>query len=129
MTQAVKNSDTATKNPPRHSLALLLTGLVYVLFHLRLGPSAAAILSGTLAQMLLTAPYAIGFTCLLLYCYRRLGGATQRPSWAGIARIFFTMGILFAFFFALYEYGGGNPLQEGTSSAAGSWRDILPQLR
>lgn len=113
----------------RNTVALVLTGLAYVLFHLRLGADSAAILSGTLAQMLLTAPYAIGFTYLLLYVYRRISREAVRPHWTRILRIFFTMGILFAFFLALYEHGGGDPYREGPTSAAGFWQDVLQMLR
>ena len=113
----------------RNTVALVLTGLAYLLFHLRLGADSAAIFSGTLAQMLLTAPYAIGFTYLLLYAYRRLSRETVRPHWARILRIFFTMGILFAFFFALYEHGGGDPYGADATSAAGFWQDVLQMLR
>ncbi len=127
--QESKTPDKAAEHALRNTVSLLLTGLIYLLFHLRLGPNASAVFSGTLAQMLLTTPYAIGFTCLLLYCYRRLSGTAQRPAWSAVARIFLTMGILFAFFFALYEYGGGKPLQEGGASAADFWRGIFPQLQ
>ncbi len=113
----------------RNTVTLVLTGLVYVLFHLRLGADSAAIFSGTLAQMLLTAPYAIGFTYLLLYLYRRISRESVQPHWTRVLRIFFTMGILFAFFFALYEHGGGNPYREGATSAAGFWQDVLQMLR
>lgn len=113
----------------RNTVALVLTGLAYVLFHLRLGADSAAIFSGTLAQMLLTAPYAIGFTYLLLYLYRRISRERVRPHWTRILRIFFTMGILFAFFFALYEHGGGDPYKEGATSAASFWQDVLQMLR
>ena len=120
------------ESPLRNTVTLVLSGLAYVLFHLRLGADAAAILTGTLAQMLLTAPYAIGFTYLLLYVYRRIanhGKQSQRPHWSKVLRIFFTMGILFAFFFALYEHGGGNPYQEEATNAAGFWQNALQKLR
>ncbi len=112
-------------------LALLVSGTLYVAMHLRLGPDAAAIASGTFLQMLYTAPYSIGFTYLLLYIHRRLSPDTpKRPGWIKILRIFFTVGIFFGFFFALYEYGGGqSPFEAKSASEAGFWQGVLQMLR
>ncbi|WP_339138621.1 MAG: hypothetical protein WGN25_09950 [Candidatus Electrothrix sp. GW3-4] len=86
----------------REKFTLFLTVAAYLLFHLRLGPSAASIVTGTAAQLLTTAPYSLGFTWILVIIIRFLHDG-KRPSWDRIARIFFTIGILFAFYFALYE--------------------------
>ncbi|MCI5140684.1 MAG: hypothetical protein D3909_02935 [Candidatus Electrothrix sp. ATG1] len=86
----------------QEKFTLVLTAAVYLLFHLRLGSSAASIITGTAAQLLTTAPYSIGFTWILVIIIRFLH-ADKRPAWDRIARIFFTIGILFAFYFALYE--------------------------
>ena len=95
----------------REKITLTLTALAYLLFHLRLGGDAEAILSGTVYQILLTAPYALGFTYLIAVVFRRISGSGW-PPWDRLLRIFFTIGILFAFFLALYEYAGGKPLEE-----------------
>ncbi len=88
----------------REKITLTLTGLAWLVFHVRTGPDAASIFSGTFIQIMTTTPYALGFTYILVIMIRYFtGGAT--PPWDRIARIFFTIGILFAFFFALYEYG------------------------
>jgi hypothetical protein len=55
-------------------------------------------------QLLTTAPYCIGITFVLVVIIRYMHDG-KRPAWDRIARIFFTIGILFAFYFALYEYG------------------------
>lgn len=86
----------------REKFTLLLSAAAYLLFHLRLGPSAESIITGTAAQLLTTAPYSIGFTWILLIIIRFLHKG-KRPARDRIARIFFTIGILFAFYFALYE--------------------------
>lgn len=86
----------------REKFTLFLTATAYLIFHLRLGPSAASSITGTVAQLLTTAPYCIGFTWILVILIRFLY-AGKRPPWDRIARIFFTIGILFAFYFALYE--------------------------
>lgn len=124
-----QETKTPRESSQRNIVALVLTGLTYLLFHLRLGTDAATTASATLAQMLLTAPYAIGFTYLLLYVYRRLSAEPVRPAWTRVLRIFFTMGIVFAFFFALYEHGGGSPFDSEAPSATGFWRDVLQKLR
>jgi len=87
----------------REKLTFVLTALAYLLFHIRTGPNLAAIASGTFLQIMTTLPYAVGFTYVLIVILRHLSGTT--PPWDRILRIFFTIGILFAFFFALYEYG------------------------
>lgn len=84
---------------------MTLTALAYFLFHLRMGADAGAIVSGTVYQMLLTAPYALGFAYIIAVVFRRISGSGW-PPWDRLLRIFFTVGILFAFFFALYEYAG-----------------------
>ncbi len=86
----------------RERLTLVLIAAAYLLFHLRLGPTAADIITGTTKQLLTTAPYSIGFTWILVLILRFLHQGKQL-AWDRIARIFFTIGILFAFYFALYE--------------------------
>ncbi len=88
----------------REKITFVLTALAYLLFHLRTGPNLAAVASGTFIQIMTTLPYAVGFTYVLVVILRHLSGGTT-PPWDRIFRIFFTIGILFAFFFALYEYG------------------------
>ena len=87
----------------REKLTFIITALAYLLFHIRTGPDLATIVSGTFLQIMTTLPYAVGFTYVLVVIIRHLTGTT--PPWDRIFRIFFTIGILFAFFFALYEYG------------------------
>ncbi len=94
----------------REKITFILTGLAYLLFHLRMGQDAGAILSGTFGQILLTAPYTIGFTYLAIIFIRYSSGGNW-PPWDRIGRIFFTIGILLAFFFALYEYASKEKLE------------------
>jgi hypothetical protein len=117
----------------REKITFILTALAYLLFHLRLGADANAVLAGTLYQILLTAPYALGFTYIVAVVFRRLSGKGWLP-WDRLFRVFFTVGILFAFFFALYEYAGqGQPLAdrklEADSSVSRFFEDVLRQVR
>ncbi len=94
----------------REKITFILTALAYLLFHLRLGADMETIVFETVCQMLMTAPYALGFTYIIAFMFRRMSGSGW-PPWDRLLRIFFTVGIVFAFFFALYEYGGqGQPL-------------------
>ena len=90
-----------------------------------------AIVSGTVYQMLLSAPYALGFTYIIAVMFRRISGSGWLP-WDRLLRIFFTIGILFAFFLALYEYGGGQP-PEGTLRSGASvsqfFEDAIRKVR
>ena len=117
----------------KDKISFVLTALAYLLFHLRLGANALEIVSGTVRQMLLTAPYALGFTYITAVAFRRLSGKGWLP-WDRLCRIFFTVGILFAFFFALYEYAAqGQPpealKQKESSSVSRFFEDVLQKVR
>jgi hypothetical protein len=116
----------------REKISFILTALAYVLFHLRLGTDVAATLTGTTYQILLTAPYALGFTYIVAVVFRRLSGKGWLP-WNRLFRVFFTVGILFAFFFALYEYAaqGLPPEQQpqNRSTAERIFEDVLQRVR
>ena len=88
----------------REKFTLAITGLIWLIFHVRTGPDMSSILSGTFVQIMTTAPYSIGFTYILVILIRYFTGGST-PPWDRIIRIFFTIGIFFAFYFALYEYG------------------------
>ena len=117
----------------REKITFILTALAYVLFHLRLGANVEAILVGTTYQVLLTAPYALGFTYIVAVVFRRLSGQGWLP-WDRLLRVFFTVGILFAFFFALYEYAAqGQPLEDrelrDNSSVSRFLEDVIRKVR
>lgn len=118
----------------REKITFGLTALAYLLFHLRLGADLGEMATGTVSQMLLTAPYAIGFAYIVAALLRRLTGRGW-PPWDRVVRLFFTFGILFAFFFALYEYAGqGAPQaqleqQQQRSSVSRFFEDVLPKGR
>ena len=124
-----KTENQHTETRAQAALKLAAGGLFYVLFHLRLGRTFGEGAAATIAQMLLTLPYAAGFTLVLLLAYRRLAGgdAPFKPDWTRVLRIFFTLGICFALFFALYEYGGGDPYDP--SSGGGFWGDVFRKMR
>ncbi|MDH3348841.1 MAG: hypothetical protein OEM02_12190 [Desulfobulbaceae bacterium] len=83
-------------------ISFIVTGLIYFLFHLRLGHTPGETTLETAAQLLGTFPYAAGFTYLTLL-FIRYTANDQWPPWDRIARIFFTIGMVFGLLFALYE--------------------------
>ncbi len=88
----------------REKITFIVTALAFLVFHIRTGPTMGSIIAGTVEQLMTTAPYCIGFTFVLVAIIRYMHDG-KRPAWDRIARIYFTIGILFAFYFALYEYG------------------------
>ena len=93
----------------REKLSLGLTALVYLIFHLGTNSTLdnitmGSIVSGTVQQLLTTAPYCIGFTFVLVVLLRHIHNG-QLPPWDRIARIFLTLGIIFGFYFNLYNSG------------------------
>jgi amino acid transporter len=93
----------------REKITFVLTGLAYLVFHLATNSTVdnitlGSIISGTIEQLLTTAPYCIGFTFVLVAIIRYMHKGKRLP-WDRIARIFFTIGILFGFYFNLYNSG------------------------
>ena len=77
----------------REKITFILTALAYVLFHLRLGADASATLMGTVYQVLLTAPYALGLTYIVAVVFRRLSGKSWLP-WDRLLRVFYKKKII-----------------------------------
>ena len=76
---------------------------VYVLFNLRYTPeSLVTTIRSTLVQLLVTAPFVVGLTILVVSFMQRSTGA--RLPWDRITRIYCTLGIIIGFFYALSEY-------------------------
>ncbi|MBW2328862.1 MAG: hypothetical protein JRF04_04485 [Deltaproteobacteria bacterium] len=93
----------------REKITFVLTGLAYLVFHLGTNSTVdnitlGSVISGTIEQLLTTAPYCIGFTFVLVAIIRYIHKG-KLPPWDRIARIFFTIGILFGFYFNLYNSG------------------------
>ncbi|HBI15113.1 MAG TPA: hypothetical protein DDY20_06310 [Desulfobulbaceae bacterium] len=84
-------------------ITFILTGMVYVLFHLGKAPGNGSLAVGTVMALLNTLPYEIAITYLIVVFIRRTTG--QRPPWDRILRIFFTVGIIFGLIYGLYVRG------------------------
>ena len=75
----------------------------YLLFNLRYDPgSLNTSIKSTLVQLLMTAPFVVGLTILVVSFMQRSSG--ERLPWDRIVRIYCTLGIIIGFFYALNEY-------------------------
>ena len=87
----------------KKNFSLGLVILVYLIFNLRYAPeSPAATIKSTLVQLLMTAPFVVGLTILVVSFMQRSTG--ERLPWDRVARIYCTLGIIIGFFYALSEY-------------------------
>ncbi len=84
-------------------LSLIAAGLFYVLFNLRYAAGRPLdSLTATLWQLASSAPYAAGLTFLVVSFFQRMYG--EKMDWERRFRLFFTIGIILGFFFALADY-------------------------
>jgi len=87
----------------KKNISLALVVCFYLLFNLRYTPdSLAATVKATSIQLLMTAPFVVGLTILVVSFLQRSTG--ERLPWDRIARIYCTLGIIIGFFYALNEY-------------------------
>jgi len=87
----------------KKNISLVLVICAYLLFNLRYSSeSPAATIKSTLVQLLVTAPFVVGLTILVVSFMQRSTG--ERLPWVPIARIYCTLGIIIGFFYALNEY-------------------------
>ena len=87
----------------KKNISLGLVICVYLLFNLRYSPASLFVtVKSTLVQLLMTAPFVVGLTILVVSFMQRSSG--ERLPWDRIARIYCTLGIIIGFFYALNEY-------------------------
>jgi len=87
----------------KKNISLGLVICVYLLFNLRYSPESFVVTGkSTLMQLLVTAPFVVGLTILVVSFVQRSTG--ERLPWDRIARIYCTLGIIIGFFYALNEY-------------------------
>ena len=87
----------------KKNISLGLVVCVYLLFNLRYSPASLFVtVKSTLVQLLMTSPFVVGLTILVVSFMQRSSG--ERLPWDRIARIYCTLGIIIGFFYALNEY-------------------------
>ena len=87
----------------KQNISLGLVIGFYLLFNLRYDPESLFItLRSTLVQLLMTAPFVVGLTILVVSFMQRSTG--ERLPWDRIARIYCTLGIIIGFLYSLNEF-------------------------
>ena len=87
----------------KKNISLVAVIIVYLLFNFRYSPGSFAYsIKSTLIQLLLTSPFVVGLTILVVSFMQRSTG--ERLPWDRIVRIYCTLGIIIGFFYALNEY-------------------------
>lgn len=99
----------STKEKKGSVLSFYITGLVYVLFNLRIGADPLSSVLATLKQIGLTAPYIAAFTIAVVSVLQYASGGEKVP-WPQRFRLFFTIGIFAGLVYGIYDYTGGGTL-------------------
>lgn len=89
----------------RRKITFTLSGLLYLVFNLRVGSDAFATLKATLWQIVQTAPYVAGLTYLIIALLQYMTDGDKVP-WDRRLRLFFAIGIIAGLIFGIYEYAG-----------------------
>lgn len=87
----------------REKVTFILSALVYLLFHLRVGADAVSTITATGWQILQTAPYAGGVTYLIIATLQYMSDGEKLP-WDRQLRLFFGVGIIAGLIYGIYEY-------------------------
>ena len=87
----------------KKNISLVAVIITYLFFNFRYSPeSSVDSIKSTLVQLLLTSPFVVGLTILVVSFMQRSTG--ERLPWDRVARIYCTLGIIIGFFYALNEY-------------------------
>ncbi len=89
----------------KERFTLIIIAFVYVLFNLRPSPDLLVTARSTLYQMMITAPYVVGITLVIVATLQYMAGGKKVP-WDRRLRLFFTIGIIVGFVYAIFEYTG-----------------------
>jgi hypothetical protein len=87
----------------KKNISLGLVIAAYLLFNLRYAPDSVAVtVKSTLVQLLVTSPFVVGLTILVISFMQRATG--ERLPWDRTVRIYCTLGIIIGLLYALNEY-------------------------
>ena len=100
----------STKEKKGTILSFYVTGLVYLLFNLRIGSDLLSSTVATLRQIGMTAPYVIVLTMFIVAVVQYISGGEKVP-WPQRLRVFFTIGIFAGLVYGIYDYTGGGTVQ------------------
>ena len=100
----------STKEKKGTIISFYVTGLVYLLFNLRIGSDLLSSTVATLKQITMTAPYVVAITLVIVAAVQYLSGGEKVP-WMQRLRVFFTIGIFAGLVYGIYDYTGGGTVQ------------------
>jgi len=87
----------------KKNISLTVVVIFYLLFNFRYSPESILLsVKSTMIQLLMTSPFVVGGTILIVSFLQRSSG--KRLPWDRIIRIYCTLGIIIGFFYALNEY-------------------------
>ncbi len=89
----------------KEKITFYLSGLLYLLFNLRLASTPLESFKATLWQIAQTAPFIIGVTWVVVAFLQYMANGQKMP-WDRRIRLFFAIGIMAGLFYAIYEYAG-----------------------
>lgn len=92
----------------KEKITFYLSGVLYLLFNLRVGATALESLKATFWQLLQTAPFVIGITWMIVVFLQYMANGQKMP-WDRRIRIFFALGIMAGLMYGIYEYAGVKP--------------------
>jgi len=89
----------------KEKISFYLSGLLYLLFNLRLASTPMASVKATLWQLIQTIPFIAGVTWVLVAFLQYMANGKKMP-WDRRFRLFFAIGIMAGLLYAIYEYTG-----------------------
>ena len=87
----------------KDKISLIITAFFYVLFNLRPSTDPWITVRATLYQIAVTAPYVAGVTFIIVATLQYMADGQKVP-WDRRLRLFFTIGIIAGFVYAIFEY-------------------------
>ncbi len=89
----------------KEKVTFFISGLLYIVFNLRIASTVQDSVLETCWQLLRTVPYVAGFTWVLISFLQYMAEGDKMP-WDRRLRLFFAIGIMAGLFLAIYEYAG-----------------------
>ncbi len=89
----------------REKVTFYLSGILYLLFNLRLSSTLSDTLIATGWQILQTIPFVAGITWVSVSFLQYMANGEKMP-WDRRLRLFFAIGIMAGLIYGIYEYAG-----------------------
>lgn len=92
-------------NTVKEKITFYLSGLLYLLFNMRLASTPLETVKATLWQLAQTVPFIVGITWVIVSFFQYMANGQKMP-WDRRLRIFFGIGIMAGLIWGIYEYAG-----------------------